>query len=85
MERHQADPSVPLPKIYMSCGTEDGLLRVDRPFAEFLKGLGYDVTWYEGPGEHAWTFWGPEMEKVIATFLPLDEASEGIDSGHVEE
>ena len=84
-DARDAGEDVHLPKIYMSCGTEDGLLRVDRPFAEYLKGLGFDVTWYEGPGEHAWTFWGPEMEKVIAEFLPLDEASEGIDSGHVEE
>ena len=33
---------------------------------------------------HAWTFWGPQLQNVIANFLPLGDAVEGIDSGHVE-
>ncbi|MBQ6395928.1 MAG: hypothetical protein IJH87_06265, partial [Atopobiaceae bacterium] len=78
------DPRVPLPKIYMSCGTEDPLIRSNHIFRDYLIELGYDVTWFEGPGEHAWTFWDPQMQKVIAEFLPLNEAEEGLDSGHTK-
>ena len=83
MERHKADPSVPLPKIYMSCGTEDPLIKGNYSLRDYLRGLGFDVTWFEGPGEHAWTFWDPQMQKVIAEFLPLEDAVEGLDSGNV--
>ena len=82
MAAHKADPSVKIPKIYMSCGTEDSLFDDNVKFRDYLRELGYEVDWYEGPGEHAWTFWGPEMLKLIQTWLPLDEAEEAIDSGH---
>lgn len=84
MEAHTSDPEHNhLPRIYMSCGTEDELLEPNRWVQEQLREIGYDVTWYEGPGEHAWTFWGPEMLKVIEEFLPIGEGVEGTDSGHV--
>ncbi|MBQ6395929.1 MAG: hypothetical protein IJH87_06270 [Atopobiaceae bacterium] len=82
MDAHKADPSVKIPKIYMSCGTEDDLFGANILMRDSLREMGYEVDWYEGPGTHAWTFWGPEMLKLIQTWLPLDDSQEGIDSGH---
>ena len=83
MERHKADPSVPIPRIYMSGGTEDSIYEGSVMTRDYLRELGYDVTWDEGPGEHAWTYWDPQLQKVIAEFLPLQEGKEGLDSGHI--
>ncbi|MBQ6395625.1 MAG: hypothetical protein IJH87_04715 [Atopobiaceae bacterium] len=84
MERHKADPSVRIPEIYMSCGTEDPAYPTTAAMRDELRELGYNVMWDEGPGVHAWTFWGPQLQNVIANFLPLDDSVEGIDSGHVQ-
>ena len=84
MARHKADPGVRIPEIYMSCGTEDPAYPTTAAMRDELRELGYNVMWDEGPGVHAWTFWGPQLQNVIANFLPLDEAVEGIDSGHTQ-
>ena len=58
------------PRIYMTCGTEDGLYPPNAAFAALLKDLGYDVTWESRPGDHTWDFW---EESLVRTFdwLPL--------------
>lgn len=71
-----------LPKIYLCCGTEDGLLPANRAFAKELTDLGYSVTFEEGSGGHEWDFWNTYIKKII-DWLPLTE-SEGINSGNVE-
>lgn len=72
----------PMPKIYMSCGTEDGLLKVNREYHSFLQEMGWPVTYEEGPGAHDWDFWDLYIEKFLAT-LPLEAPSDGLDSGHI--
>lgn len=48
----------PLPRIYLSCGTEDAmLLAQNRRFAPFLRDLGFDVLYEEFPGAHEWPVW----------------------------
>ncbi|MDO4620944.1 MAG: alpha/beta hydrolase-fold protein, partial [Lachnospiraceae bacterium] len=37
-----------MPQIYMACGTEDGLITVNRNFSTYLKELGYDAISYTG-------------------------------------
>lgn len=70
------------PKIYMCCGTEDGLFAPNVEFKDHLIKLGADVTWEYGAGNHDWDFWDTYIQKVLA-WLPLDNDSVGINSGNV--
>ena len=72
-----------LPRIYISCGTEDWLLSQNRNFRDLLIKLGYGVTYEEAPGNHNWDFWDTYIKKVI-DWLPLEEESHGINSGNVK-
>mgnify|MGYP000782945459 CR=1 FL=1 len=50
---------------------------------DYLKKLGVDVTYEEGPGAHEWDFWNRYIKKVL-DWLPLDKDSkEGMNSGNV--
>ena len=73
----------PIPKFYLSCGTEDGLYDANVRFREFLKENGADVTWDEEKHGHDWDFWDSQIKKVI-DWLPLDEGTSGLSSGHVK-
>ena len=57
----------PLPPIYLSCGTKDGLYDINVEYREHLKKLGYDVVWDEAPYAHEWRFWDQQVEKFIKT------------------
>lgn len=72
------------PQVYMACGTEDGLIAPNRVFRDKLESSGFDVTWQEGPGNHDWDFWDEYILKAM-NWLPLDEATQGVSSGHVTE
>ncbi|MBO4501792.1 MAG: esterase family protein [Clostridia bacterium] len=51
----------PKPKIYMACGTEDGLLEDSRKTRDLLVLHGYDITYAEAPGGHTWEFWDSQI------------------------
>lgn len=70
------------PRFYMACGTEDGLIAANRAYRDELLSLGYDVTWVETPGTHSWPFWDAQIERALS-WLPLEEAVEGVSSGNV--
>ena len=72
------------PRFYMACGTEEGLIGVNRAFRDHLQGLGFDVTYEEGPGVHDWYFWDKYILKAME-WLPLDRPEQGISSGHVSD
>lgn len=78
----EKDPSVPLPKIYLACGTEDGLLGPNRAYRDMFREAGLDLTYEEGPGNHNWEFWDKYIRHVL-DWLPLDEAKAGLSSGNV--
>ncbi len=46
-----------LKSLYISCGTEDGLLNPNRNIVTWLKGKGVNVEMKEKPGRHAWMVW----------------------------
>ena len=81
-EKKAAGEDVNLPKIFMACGTEDGLLGPNHVVRDDLIAKGFDVTYEEGPGGHEWNFWDTYIEKVL-NWLPLDDANAGINSGNV--
>lgn len=73
----------PVPKMYLCCGTEDGLVTANRDFRDFLNENGVDLTYVEGPGKHDWVFWDTYIKKVL-DWLPLDRTGAGINSGNVK-
>lgn len=81
-EALKRDTSLTVPKVYMSVGTEDGLLKVNRKFRDFLVEEGVDLTYEEAPGMHNWEFWDAQIKKVL-DWLPLNEAGPGFGSGNV--
>lgn len=77
------NPKLELPKIYLSCGTEDGLLPFTRLYRDLLKAGGFEVTYEEAPGGHEWDFWDSQIFKVL-NWLPLEAGSSGLNSGNVD-
>ncbi|MGM9521910.1 MAG: alpha/beta hydrolase [Oscillospiraceae bacterium] len=55
-----------LPEIYMCCGTRDEHERDISPrFRDYLRGMGYQVTWSDGDFGHEWRYWNIELEKFL--------------------
>ena len=71
-----------LPKLYLTCGTEDFLLEANRDYRDFLQENQVDFTYVEAPGSHEWDFWDTHIKKVLE-WLPLERAYQGISSGNV--
>ena len=73
-----------IPKFYLACGRQDGLMPANEAFRDFLKSKGADVTWDEDPNAgHEWDFWDAQIKKVL-DWLPLGEANAGLSSGNVK-
>ena len=75
--------NAPLPHIYMACGLQDNLLSANRSFRDCLLANGAELTYEETEGEHNWDFWNDQIQKVL-NWLPLEESSEGLNSGNVQ-
>jgi len=71
-----------IPKFYLGCGTEDGLLAANDKFAGFLRSRGVDVTFETAAGAHEWPYWHRALERALG-WLPLDTAQGFINSGNV--
>ncbi len=60
-----------LPKMYVSCGTDDSLYGIHKDFCKFLKDKKVDFTEFEQEGmAHEWDFWDSEGKKLI-DWLPV--------------
>ena len=70
-----------LPRIYMACGNQDGLLPDNEKMAAFLKEQGAEVTFEVGPGGHEWDFWDTYIKKAIE-WLPTEKNGLGVNSGN---
>jgi enterochelin esterase-like enzyme len=53
--------------LWIACGTEDGLIGVNRKFRAWLKDKGVDHRDIETPGAHTWMVW----RRNLANFTPL--------------
>lgn len=71
-----------VPKFYLSCGTQDNLLKDNEDFRDFLKEKGMDVTWDEEVAGHEWDFWDSQIKKLL-DWLPLEKRENGLSSGNV--
>jgi len=60
--------STTLPRLYVCCGTEDGLADGNRKFLQTASDNGISVTTDLGPGEHEWGYWDAKIQDVLAWF-----------------
>ena len=56
-----------LKELWISCGTEDGLIEPNRKLSAYLKSQGLSVQEVETPGMHTWMVWRDNL----VHFLPL--------------
>lgn len=82
LARKLAEEKTALPEIYLACGLQDSLLLKNQDMRNYLKELGYHVTYDEMPGGHDWDFWNCQTKKVL-DWLPLEGRQAGISSGNV--
>ncbi len=63
-----------LPRLFLSCGTNDSLYENNERFYQHVSGLGYTVQGYEAPAGHEWPFWDESIQRALAFF---DSKQEG--------
>ena len=59
----------PFPKLYMWCGTEDGLIWANREYHELLNKLGVEHCYVEGEGDHTWKWWDLHIQDALEYLL----------------
>ena len=59
------DFSMPMPKIYVSCGTEDDLRKENLSFRDEMKNTSIDYTYEEWAGGHDWFFFNEALQKTL--------------------
>ena len=60
-------------RLYMWCGTEDSLLPGNHALRDHLLALGYDLTYAESAGNHAWQWWDLHIQDVLRWLFPQTE------------
>jgi putative tributyrin esterase len=63
-----ADPAR-LPRLHVSCGTEDVVVAHSRRFVETCERAGVPVVSSFGPGEHDWAYWDDRIQDVLDWLL----------------
>jgi putative tributyrin esterase len=69
LQKDQQESTV-LPKLYVTCGTEDFLYASNIKFRDYARSLGVELTYHEEPGEHEWGYWDRNIQKIL-DWLPL--------------
>lgn len=54
-----------LPFLYLDCGTEDGLIGVNRELATLLTEQKIPHEYRELPGRHDWQYWNAQVQEVL--------------------
>ena len=57
------------PKLYMWCGTEDGLIHVNRSFDQLLTELGVAHQFETSEGDHSWKWWDLHIQGALEWIL----------------
>jgi len=68
--KKQITKGVDLPKLYMTCGTEDFIFPSNNEFYEEAKDLPIDLTYMKYQGIHDWNYWDTHIRDVL-DWLPL--------------
>ena len=62
----------PKPKLFLACGTGDGLIGEQRALQKHLESLELEATCEESPGTHEWGYWDAQIRRVL-DWLPLSK------------
>ena len=54
-----------MPSLFQWCGTEDNLYPANVEMKGHLEKLGYDLTYSESKGIHAWEYWDEQIQNVL--------------------
>ncbi len=57
--------------LFQCCGTEDYLYPSNQHFLDHARASGLDIHYEEGPGEHSWDYWDPQIRRVV-NWLPIE-------------
>lgn len=71
-------PATQRPPLLMWCGTEDKLLECNRAFRDHLLRLGYDITYYESEGCHAWEWWDMHIQAALKWLAGAQDAGQEV-------
>ena len=58
-------PDFAFPKAYITCGTDDPLLRESQMFRDHLADLGVPFGYAETPGSHSWEVWNNSIRPAL--------------------
>ena len=58
-----------IPRIYLTCGTEDFLIKENRAYRDLLKHYHVDYLYEEFQGDHDWEFWNQAMKNAMTWWL----------------
>lgn len=67
--KKRAEEKTPLPRLYISCGTEDRILPCSERFMKTAGQTGTTVFFTKSPGNHNWVFWNEEIRKFLSYAL----------------
>jgi len=59
----------PFPKIFLWCGTEDGLLEGNRIYRDLLARLNISHVYRESEGDHSWRWWDLHIQNAMDALL----------------
>ena len=57
--------TLPKPRIYVWCGTEDFLYEDNVKFKEYMKKTDFDFVYEESAGDHSWGYWDTKIQTVL--------------------
>ncbi|MBQ6594050.1 MAG: esterase family protein [Clostridia bacterium] len=63
--RRLLEAGTPLPRMYMTCGTEDFIFPTNESFFRAAGAMGIDITYEKYPGVHDWDFWDSHIRDVL--------------------
>lgn len=66
----RSEEKAPIPSLFQCCGTEDYLYLPNQSFLQHARKLQLPLHYEEGPGEHEWSYWDQQIQKVLA-WLPI--------------
>lgn len=65
LARALAESGKELPRVYLWCGTDDGLYGETERMGALLSECGYDLSYNSSTGDHTWFYWDREIQKAI--------------------
>lgn len=68
LARRNKIAGMPFPRMYLWCGTEDGLITANRTYHALLTELGIKHGYKESEGDHSWKWWDLHIQDAL-TYL----------------